>query len=60
MAWWSARENSTAASPVRIPGGQNPGTLFLVGVIIADVVNLWFKISDGIGGRPDWAVSSDI
>ena len=26
----------------------------------ADVVTLWFKISDGKGGRPNRAISSDI
>ena len=29
-------------------------------VITADVVNLWFKISDRRGRRPNWAMSSDI
>ena len=28
VTWWSARENSTAESPVQILGGQNPNTLF--------------------------------
>ena len=29
-------------------------------VITVDVVNLWFKINDGRGGSPNWAMFSDI
>ena len=60
-ARWIAHQSPTAIVPVRLPGGQNPNSLFLLlRCYYRDVVNLWFKMSDRIGGRPNLAMSSDI
>ena len=61
VAQWLARENPTAESWVRTRGGQNPNTVDAVLLpLMWWTLNLWFKITDGIGGRLDWAMSSDV
>ena len=53
---------SNRRKPSSNPGsaGFHPFYFHYCGVITADVMNLWFKISDGIGERPNWAMPSDI
>ena len=61
VARWLARQSPTAIVPVKPPGGQIPNVLFvLMRCYYCRLVNVWYETSDGRGGRPDWAVSSDI
>ena len=57
-ATWLVRRSPTTIVPVQIHERAEPQypIFLLMRCYYRCVVNLWFKISDGIGGKPNWTM----